>query len=511
MSQWNAVSQIQDPTARANAEAAFAASFTTFWGSYTGTSSSDPLSFAECGGMISSLLQDSQLEGSTVLATLQSTLVSLKTSVQPLVSTSYGTDRYQREQAVNTAITALKAQNKAAREAKENEIAEKYRNAENAAWNEYAIAAQTAYIAYAITYQSTENTYKVAEKNANDEYISTVTVGWNTYNNKIDELDLLFESAVAQAGNSGFNPADFFNNGTSGNQGNVQLVSNKKNGGNDNDTVPPPWWNNDWTDWVNPFAYYAWAHQGISNIKNSYNDVINYNDKVKQSMNDISLGANINVQDISKTRKDIPKSVEATLENAALVDAAFAQVASGLASSSRVTIPSGKIATNKNINPVTKSSIKSEISNSVEVIPGKAQPPASIPKGLATKYGPHTLGPLPTDIATNFRGGVYTERVLSEDLIVYRIYGGNAEKVRPWFTTIKPQGPAQAQIDLALNPQWGNTATTITTVKIPKGTTIYEGFAGQQIIVKPGGDTFTLQGGGIQIYVPEPKISWFLD
>jgi filamentous hemagglutinin len=62
-----------------------------------------------------------------------------------------------------------------------------------------------------------------------------------------------------------------------------------------------------------------------------------------------------------------------------------------------------------------------------------------------------------------------------------------------------------------LNPQWGNTATKITTVKIPKGTTIYEGFAEQQIIVKPGGGIFTLQGGGIQIYVPEPKISWFLD
>jgi filamentous hemagglutinin len=62
-----------------------------------------------------------------------------------------------------------------------------------------------------------------------------------------------------------------------------------------------------------------------------------------------------------------------------------------------------------------------------------------------------------------------------------------------------------------LNPQWGNTATKITTVKIPKGTTIYEGFAEQQIIVKPGGGTFILQGGGTQIYVPIPKISWFLD
>jgi hypothetical protein len=131
-------------------------------------------------------------------------------------------------------------------------------------------------------------------------------------------------------------------------------------------------------------------------------------------------------------------------------------------------------------------------------------------KGV-TKYGPHTLGPLEEDVINAFRGGVYTERVLTEDLIVYRVYGGDAKKMSQWFTTIKPQGPAQAQIDLALNPQWGNTATKITTVKIPKGTMIYEGFAEQQIVVNPGGSTFILQGGGTQIYVPVPKISWFLD
>jgi hypothetical protein len=64
---------------------------------------------------------------------------------------------------------------------------------------------------------------------------------------------------------------------------------------------------------------------------------------------------------------------------------------------------------------------------------------------------------------------------------------------------------------LALNPLWGNSATKIATVKIPKGTTIYEGFAEQQIIVKSGSGTFTLQGGGIQIYVIEPNASWFID
>jgi hypothetical protein len=136
--------------------------------------------------------------------------------------------RYQREQAVNNAITSLKAANKATREAKEKELIEEYRNAENEAWNEYVIASQTAYILYTTAYQSAEGTYKSAKQNADDEYISTVTVGWNTYNNKVNNLDALFEAAVEQAGNSGFNPATFFNNGTSGNQGNVVLVTNKK-------------------------------------------------------------------------------------------------------------------------------------------------------------------------------------------------------------------------------------------------------------------------------------------
>jgi hypothetical protein len=47
------------------------------------------------------------------------------------------------------------------------------------------------------TYQNAENDYRSASTEAENLYISTVLVGWNTYNNKVDELDLLFESAVA--------------------------------------------------------------------------------------------------------------------------------------------------------------------------------------------------------------------------------------------------------------------------------------------------------------------------
>jgi hypothetical protein len=66
----------------------------------------------------------------------------------------------------------------------------------------------------------------------------------------------------------------------------------------------------------------------------------------------------------------------------------------------------------------------------------------------------------------------------------------------------------QSQLDLALSPSWGNTATNVTVVTVPKGTVIYEGFAAPQTI--NGGAGF-LMGGGNQIYIPEARFnpSWF--
>jgi hypothetical protein len=125
-----------------------------------------------------------------------------------------------------------------------------------------------------------------------------------------------------------------------------------------------------------------------------------------------------------------------------------------------------------------------------------------------TKYGPHIQGPLSASVANAFRGGVYTERILTEDLTVYRVHNIQSGKVGSWFTATKPLGSVQAQIDLALNPQWGNRAESISVFKIPKGTKIYEGFVEQQIVSQPGGGTFILHGGGTQIYVPDPDPKW---
>ena len=64
----------------------------------------------------------------------------------------------------------------------------------------------------------------------------------------------------------------------------------------------------------------------------------------------------------------------------------------------------------------------------------------------------------------------------------------------------------QSQIDLALNPDWGNTAQYVTKVIVPKGTVIYEGKATMQVI---NGGTGMLIGGGNQIYIPKVDSSWF--
>jgi hypothetical protein len=54
-------------------------------------------------------------------------------------------------------------------------------------------------------------------------------------------------------------------------------------------------------------------------------------------------------------------------------------------------------------------------------------------------------------------------------------------------------------MDSALNPEWGNTAENVSIIKVPPGTTIYQGFAAPQ-----GG----LLGGGVQVYIPKVNPTW---
>ncbi|ALS02420.1 hypothetical protein ATZ33_13795 [Enterococcus silesiacus] len=141
---------------------------------------------------------------------------------------------------------------------------------------------------------------------------------------------------------------------------------------------------------------------------------------------------------------------------------------------------------------------------------GKVKIPSKKPKEVGTKYYPGKAGPLDDGVADTFTGGTYTETVLTTDTTMYRTSGGSAGEVGRYISRTPQNGGLQSQLDSALNPQWGNTATTVTEVTVPKGTVIYEGTAGPQIIKDSLGNRVgTLPGGGNQIYIPEVDASWF--
>ena len=114
--------------------------------------------------------------------------------------------------------------------------------------------------------------------------------------------------------------------------------------------------------------------------------------------------------------------------------------------------------------------------------------------------------PLEKDVADNFEGGSYTQIVLPKRTVFYRVYGGEAKQVGRYMTRVRQNGGLQSQIDLALNPKWGNTAEHVTKVVVPKGTFIYEGKAALQPI---NDGTGMLIGGGNQVYIREVEGKWF--
>jgi hypothetical protein len=97
-------------------------------------------------------------------------------------------------------------------------------------------------------------------------------------------------------------------------------------------------------------------------------------------------------------------------------------------------------------------------------------------------------------------------KVLTQEKTYYRVYGGSSGKVGSYMTSTPQNGGMQSQMDLALNPEWGNTAQYVIEVKVPARTVIYEGTAASQTI---NGGAGLLLGGGNQVYVPEVNPAWF--
>lgn len=121
----------------------------------------------------------------------------------------------------------------------------------------------------------------------------------------------------------------------------------------------------------------------------------------------------------------------------------------------------------------------------------------SVPQSTGTRFGPHVAGPLPAEVASTFRGGSYSQVALESDTVLYRVYGGSSGQLSPYWSRTAPQGPLQARMDLALPP--GNTAQNVVQIRVPQGTTVFEGAAGPN---------FGQLGGGNQVYIPRVDPSW---
>jgi hypothetical protein len=112
-------------------------------------------------------------------------------------------------------------------------------------------------------------------------------------------------------------------------------------------------------------------------------------------------------------------------------------------------------------------------------------------------------GPLPPQVAGSFSGGQYVEVTVGSEgwgMDNARVYGGGSGPVgaNGTFYSPTPQvGGLQSMMDLALRPEWGNTATDTVSTYIAPGTTVYVGQIASQ-----GGHWV---GGGIQVYVPPPQ------
>jgi hypothetical protein len=124
-------------------------------------------------------------------------------------------------------------------------------------------------------------------------------------------------------------------------------------------------------------------------------------------------------------------------------------------------------------------------------------------------WAPFEKGPLgnpgnPKDAASSFRGGTYTQKVAQEEMYVYRDFGGTA-KADGRFATLQPSsGPLQSRMDSAILQEW-NSMGQRAVIRIPKGTTYYEGFTAAQTSLR-GTDSYL--GGGVQVFLREVDPSW---
>ncbi len=105
---------------------------------------------------------------------------------------------------------------------------------------------------------------------------------------------------------------------------------------------------------------------------------------------------------------------------------------------------------------------------------------------------------LSSGVVKTFTDGRVTPSVTQGEITLYRVWGEEGGRVGSYLTRTRPTSATQALNDLALDPQWGNSRTFVTEVRVPPGTPIYEGTAAA---------VGALRGGGNQVYIPRGWLS----
>ena len=149
--------------------------------------------------------------------------------------------------------------------------------------------------------------------------------------------------------------------------------------------------------------------------------------------------------------------------------------------------------------------------------------PDSIPTG---HFGPHntTLGvrkeptyfvaryqrnsQLNLSQATSFRGATFKSKIAIKPITTYRSWSNPDYEVGSYVSRTRPAGPLQTQLDLALAPQWRNTAENVTKLEIPRFAPFYEGAAGVQPVkaIEDSDTLGQLPGGGNQILITDEQV-----
>jgi len=119
------------------------------------------------------------------------------------------------------------------------------------------------------------------------------------------------------------------------------------------------------------------------------------------------------------------------------------------------------------------------------------------------------LANMPGIPAANFAGGNYSAIALTEDVILYRGGSSTGSPLGQWFTAESPTSVAQVRIDTAVKPQWINPTTgalvgtspidAVYAVKVPAGTTVYQGPVASQGGIYVGGSG----AQQTQIFIPK--------